>query len=109
MRLLSFHQRYLNEQKAEQQEQLAVKPAEGFAQSRPLKCERLRGCGAELRLISLYEPQRGFKVRASSLLRRRRDSVFGKDDEPRVIAETRAIIERHYLEDWCGACRSFLL
>mmetsp|Transcript_35474 Transcript_35474/g.82797 ORF Transcript_35474/g.82797 Transcript_35474/m.82797 type:complete len:471 (+) Transcript_35474:40-1452(+) len=44
---------YLNEQKAEQQE-----------------------------LISLYEPQRGFK-----------------DDEPRVIAETRAIIERHYLEE----------
>ncbi|CAE7418554.1 ltv1 [Symbiodinium natans] len=33
-------------------------------------------------LISLYEPQRGFK-----------------DDEPRVIAETRAIIERHYLEE----------
>ncbi|CAE7296764.1 Ltv1 [Symbiodinium pilosum] len=33
-------------------------------------------------LVSLYEPQRGFK-----------------DDEPRVIAETRAIIERHYLEE----------
>ncbi|CAE7869468.1 Ltv1 [Symbiodinium microadriaticum] len=33
-------------------------------------------------LTSLYEPQRGFK-----------------DDEPRVIAETRAIIERHYLEE----------
>ncbi|CAK9075983.1 unnamed protein product [Durusdinium trenchii] len=33
-------------------------------------------------LYSLYEPQRGFK-----------------DDEPRVIAETRAIIERHYLEE----------
>ena len=33
-------------------------------------------------LYSLYEPQRGFK-----------------DDEPRTIAETRAIIERHYLEE----------
>ncbi|CAJ1334579.1 unnamed protein product [Effrenium voratum] len=33
-------------------------------------------------LLSLYEPQRGFK-----------------DDEPRVIAETRAIIEKHYLEE----------
>lgn len=33
-------------------------------------------------LYSLYEPQRGFK-----------------DDEPRVIAETKAIIERHYLEE----------
>mmetsp|Transcript_30136 Transcript_30136/g.69568 ORF Transcript_30136/g.69568 Transcript_30136/m.69568 type:complete len:472 (+) Transcript_30136:37-1452(+) len=33
-------------------------------------------------LVSLYEPQRGFK-----------------DDEPRVIAETRAIIERHYMEE----------
>jgi len=33
-------------------------------------------------LLSLYEPQRGIK-----------------DDEPRVISETRAIIERHYLQE----------
>lgn len=26
-------------------------------------------------------------------------TAVGQDDEPRVIAETRAIIERHYLED----------